>query len=89
MPDIGMPNGAFKVAPLIPKEEKVPAEDLLDGITKILNIHFGAHQEQILGMILDRNRNAAFDIAKVLDAARKRDQESLARELENIIKKLK
>lgn len=92
MPDPSITNRVFKFIPPLhthpmpPQNE--PVGDLLDGIIQVLNAHFGVNQTDILGMILDKNRNVAHDIAKILEAARKRDQRSLARELETIIKKL-
>ncbi len=65
-----------------------PSNDLVDGITQILNHEFGENKQEILGMIYNKNNNVAFEIAKILEAARKRDQMSLVKELEIIIKKL-
>ncbi len=87
-PDPSMPPGEFRFTPPLPKSVPTPANDLVGGITQILNHEFGEDRQEILGMIYDKNRNVAFEIAKILEAARKRDQRSLARELENIIKKL-
>ena len=66
-----------------------PADDLVEGICKILNLNYENNCFNVLGIPFDRNRNAAFEIGKIMEAARKRDKESLARELEGLANKIR
>ena len=66
-----------------------PADDLVEGIYKILNLNYENNCFNVLGIPFDRNRNAAFEIGKIMEAARKRDRESLARELEGLANKIR
>lgn len=68
-----------------------PAEDLIQGIEKILRefFHDRAEDQNILGMLYSPFRACAEQVGKVLEAARIRDKESLARELDTLSKKLR
>ena len=66
-----------------------PAEDLVEGIHKILDLTYENQRLDIVGMVYDRNHGTAFEIAKIMEAARKRDKESLARELDGLAKKIR
>jgi len=63
--------------------------DLVAGIKQILDTSFGDTAQNILGTIYDPHFNVALNISKILDVARKRDRESLARELDTISAKIK
>ena len=85
------------INPEFPLKEKMfgfpsapaPADDLVEGIYKILNLNYENNCFNVLGIPFDRNRNAAFEIGKIMEAARKRDRESLARELEGLANKIR
>lgn len=90
IPSLFMPGFPFPFAvPHPPQPATPPANDLVRGIKKILDTSFGDCAEQILGMMFDPHYSVALDIARILEAARKRDQESVARELETIATKLR
>ena len=67
----------------------IPNTDLVLGIKKILDLNYTSNKVDILGVEYDVNHNTALSIAEILNAARKRDQKSLALELEILINKLK
>jgi len=66
-----------------------PADDLVEGICKILNLNYENNCFNVLGIAFDKNRSIAFEIGKIMEAARKRDKESLARELEGLANKIR
>jgi len=81
-----MPSNTFRFEP---PPAPAPADDLVEGICKILNLNYENNCFNVLGIPFDRNRNAAFEIGKIMEAARKRDRESLARELEGLANKIR
>lgn len=84
----GMPPVRIPVREEAPPSSN-PPEDLVEGIHKILDLTYENQRLDIIGMVYDRNHNTAFEIAKIMDAARKRDRESLARELDAMAKKIR
>jgi len=84
--DPSMPSNTFRFEP---PPAPAPADDLVEGICKILNLNYENNCFNVLGIPFDRNRNAAFEIGKIMEAARKRDRESLARELEGLANKIR
>lgn len=97
MPTMGIPSPFnqefgfpfFPPTAPIPAPAKAPEMELVAGIKHILDNQFGECAEQILGMTYDPHFTTAQEIAKIMDAARKRDRESLARELDAISNKIK
>lgn len=86
--DPSMPPNAFRFEPPMPAPAVNPANDLVEGIYQILNLNYENLRTDICGIVFDKNHNTAFEIGKIMEAARKRDKESLARELDILIKKL-
>jgi len=68
----------------IPVKLEAP-QDLVENITKLLQANLPRDDN----FIFNPHRTVANEIANMLEDARKRDKESLARELENLIKKFK
>lgn len=97
-----VPDGYMApVAPMSPPPGAVPLRrtpapamdiqadpDVTKGVKLILDHEYGEDAHNVLGMVYDRNHNTAVQIAGILEAARKRDRESLARELESLIKRI-
>ena len=84
--DPSMPSNTFRFEP---PPAPAPADDLVEGIYKILNLNYENNCFNVLGIIFDRNRSTAFEIGKIMEAARKQDRESLARELEGLANKIR
>jgi hypothetical protein len=84
--DPSMPPNTFRFDP---PQTQAPADDLLEGIYSILNISYDNNQFNVLGAVFDHNHNVAYEISKVMEVARKRDRESLARELEGLATKIR
>ena len=84
--DPPMPSNTFRFKP---PPAPAPADDLVEGICKILNLNYENNCFNVLGIIFDRNRSTAFEIGKIMEAARKQDRESLARELEGLANKIR
>lgn len=74
-----------KIASIKPKP---PEEDLVQGITKVLNLHYENVISNVLGVEYNFNRNVAIEISKILTVARQRDKGSLAKKLQELINKL-
>jgi hypothetical protein len=89
--DPSMLPGSFRFAapPVRPPAPKAPADDLVDGLYQLLNKFYENDQANILGMMYDKNHSAAYEISKIMENARKRDQESVARELEGLATKIR
>lgn len=88
--DPSMMPGGFKFErPTAPAPATAPANDLVEGIYQILGKFYQNDTASFLGMIYDKNRIVAVEIAKIMEAARKRDQESVARELEGLATKVR
>lgn len=85
-PDPSMPPNTFRFEPPQPQ---APADDLVEGIYSILNINYDNYPFNVLGAVFDHNHNVAYEISKVMEAARKRDRESLTRELEGLATKIR
>lgn len=88
--DPSMMPGAFRFErPTAPAPAPAPANDLVEGIYQILGKFYENDTANFLGMIYDKNRIVSVEIAKIMEAARKRDQESVARELEGLATKVR
>jgi hypothetical protein len=88
---IEMGMGALPPDFKLPVEEKpiILSNDLVEGIYKILNLNYENFRTDILGVLFDKHRNTAVEIGKIMEMARRRDKDSLARELDVLAKKMR
>lgn len=80
-----VPPGAIRMPSTPPVNGKPPADDLLEGVEALLRRIYKEEDTNILGMIYSPHKSAAFEIAKILEASRKRDQKSIADELQKLV----
>lgn len=66
-----------------------PAPDLLAGIEQVLRRIYKEEDAEILGMTYSPHKSAAYEIGKIMEAARKRDQREFANELEKLVKRFR
>lgn len=76
-------------APMPAQAPQVLAPDLLEGVEAILRKIFREEDSEILGMVYSPYKSAAVEIAKIMEAARKRDQQEVAAELEKLVKRFR
>lgn len=90
MAPVAPPMGAVPLRRPQPKPQpEVAADpDVVKSIKLILDHEYGEDVHELVGMIYDRNLNTAVTIGAILEAARKRDRESLARELEALVRRI-